>query len=168
MPMVLDGMIDHLDDLVKSAVLEVFDTMLNIKMVQNEPDVEKLATGGPHVASSVGFIGRLTGVVYLYTTEAFAKRITATLLGVSEAEVDAKEMLNDCMGEMANMVVGHMKSRLSDRGMPCVLTIPSVVRGSAFSVEAVSSTENRIYSFQSTPDECLVVEFLMKPTDLKQ
>ena len=73
-----------------------------------------------HVAGVVGFIGKLSGVVYVYTTQSFARRITATLLGLKNSEVEEGEMVNDAMGEMANMLVGQMKSRLTDRGIPCV------------------------------------------------
>lgn len=37
------------------------------------------------------------------------------------------------------MVVGHFRSRLADRGIPCVLTIPSIVRGHQFGIEPVSA-----------------------------
>jgi chemotaxis protein CheX len=34
-----------------------------------------------------------------------------------------------------------------DRGLACVLTIPSIIRGSSFSIEPVSSAERRVYFF---------------------
>src|SRR5208283_2265639 len=114
-------MIEDLDELVTSAVTDLFTTMLGMKMVPValEPGA---ANGDTYVAGSVGFIGRLSGVVYIYTTLRFATDITATLLGMEQGEVKEDEMINDAMGEMANMLVGQMKSRLSDRGLPCVLT----------------------------------------------
>jgi chemotaxis protein CheX len=157
-------MIPDIDELVIGAVRNVYDTMLNIK-VAIIPQQTVLPNGGcQHVASSVGFIGRLTGVVYLHTTAAFAKRITGLMLGLQDHEIEGDEMVNDAMGEIANMVVGNLKSCLSDRGMPCVLTIPSVVRGSSFSIEAVSSTEGRVFAFSCNPDQMLV-ELLIKATE---
>jgi chemotaxis protein CheX len=46
--------------------------------------------------------------------------------------------------------------------MPCALTIPSVVRGINFSIEAVSSTRGRGYVFVSG-DKRLYAELLIKP-----
>ena len=156
-------MIQEFDELIKSAVCEVFQTMLNMNMETKPFDTAIAANGESHVAGAVGFIGRLTGVVYIHASEPFARRITTTLLGLSPEEVQGQEMVNDAMGEMANMIVGHMKSRLADRGMPCVLTIPSVVRGTNFSIDAVSSTKGSLHMF-SCREQYLFVEFLMKPT----
>ncbi|HEY1171437.1 MAG TPA: chemotaxis protein CheX [Verrucomicrobiae bacterium] len=153
-------MIEDIEQLIGTAVSEVFGTMLNLP-VAPEPKDTPIKNGEPHVASSVGFIGRLTGVVFLYSTNSFAKCMTSKLLGLEEHEVDGDEMVNDAMGELANMVVGNIKSRLSDRGMPCVLTIPSIVRGQHLSIEPVSSTQRRVFSFQSHKNQ-LVVELLLK------
>jgi len=59
------------------------------------------------------------------------------------------EMVNDVVGEISNMVVGSVKSHLCDQGAPCVLTIPSVIRGKDLSVEPVPFAERRIISFRA-------------------
>ena len=159
-------MIADLEGLVTGAVTEVFSTMLSMNMLPAslEPG---FGNGEAHIAGAVGFVGRLSGVVYVFTTVSFARRITATLLGLQEAEIEGDEMINDAMGEMANMLVGQMKSQLSDRGMPCVLTIPSVVRGSNFSVEATTSTEGHIFSFVSGENR-IFIQVLLKPSEASQ
>ncbi len=154
-------MIEDVEKLIDTSVTEVFSTMLNLQM-KLEPAHTALPNGEPQVAGSVGFVGRLTGVVYLYSTQAFARRMTGKLLGLADNEIEGEEMVNDAIGELSNMVVGHIKSRLSDRGMPCVLTIPSVVRGSNFSIETVSPSERRAFSFRCETGH-LVVEILIKP-----
>ena len=159
-------MIADLEELVASAVTAIFSTMLGMNM-RPVPLESGFANGETHIAGAVGFVGRLSGVVYVFTTVSFARRITATLLGLEEAEIKEDEMINDAMGEMANMLVGHIKSRITDRGMPCVLTIPSVVRGSNFSVEATTSTEGHIFSFNTGQDR-IFVQFLLKPSDASQ
>ena len=156
-------MIDDLDQMVTLAVTELFGTMLHMKMLR-VPVQGGFGNNETHVAGVVGFIGKLSGVVYVYTTQSFARLITATLLGLDNSEVEDAEMVNDAMGEMANMLVGQMKSRLTDRGIPCVLTIPSVVRGSHFSVEVISSTEGHVFSFEAEGNR-IFVHFLLKPMD---
>lgn len=154
-------MIEDLDQLVSSAVTELFSTMLGMKM-QPVPVPTGFNNDEPHIAGVVGFVGKLSGVVYIYTTQSFARHITSTLLGLDRSELAEGEMVNDAMGEMANMLVGQMKSRLTDRGIACVLTIPSVVRGSHFSVENISSTEGHVYSFESGGNR-IFIQFLLKP-----
>ena len=92
-----------------------------------------------HVAGGVGFGGDVTGVESIVVTTDFAREITCRLLGISDSDIDNESMVNDAIGELANMVVGQIKSRLCDRGLPCVLTIPSIVRGTNFSLEGCST-----------------------------
>jgi len=153
-------MIANLDALVEAAVTEVFGTMVNLEMRADHLGKRNLASE-PQIASAVGFTGQISGVVYLYTTAAFADRITRGLLGLDLAEPSTEEMVNDAMGEIANMVVGHFKSRLTDRNFSCVMTIPSIVRGSQFGIEAVSQTEVKRLKFYHG-DECLLVEILLQ------
>lgn len=159
-------MIDDLDELVGSAVTKLFGTMLGMQM-RPVPVTDGFDDGETHVAGVVGFIGKLNGVVYVYTTQTFAHRITSILLGLDPAEVTPGEMVNDAMGEVANMLVGQMKSRLTDRGIPCVLTIPSVVRGSHFSVEAITTTEGHIFSYQAEGNR-IFIQFLLQPMDQRK
>ena len=154
-------MIDDLEDLLKAAVVEVFGTMVGLQIQPEAPDtpvVNHQAT----IAGAVGFIGGLTGVVYIYAPVPFALRLTGKLLRLETAQIEGDEMVNDAMGELANMVVGHLKSRLCDRGHSCVMTIPSIVRGTQFQIEPVSSTIRRVLSFRSLEYQ-LVVEVMLKP-----
>lgn len=156
-------MIEDLSDLVSGAVKEVFTTMLEINAKPEPPD-SPITNGEAHVAGSVGFIGKLTGVVYIYASATFARRITSRMLRLGEAELDGDDMVNDVVGEVSNMVVGNIKSRLCDRGVPCVLTIPSIVRGNHFTIEPVSSTQRKVMSFRCDSDQ-LVVEIMIKPVE---
>ena len=156
-------MIGDLEQIITFTVREVFKTMLNLS-VEQEVSAPESATGEHQIASSVGFVGHLNGVVYLYCGCAFAGRITSHLLGLGEDETPAPEMVNDAMGEMANMVVGNLKSRLADRGMPCVLTIPSVFRGDHFAFCSVSPARRQIFYFRCD-NSPLVVEVVVKPTN---
>jgi chemotaxis protein CheX len=154
-------MIDDLEDLLNAAVIEVFGTMIGWQ-IQPEAKNTPISSEGATIAGAVGFIGRLTGVVYIYAPAAFAVRLTEKVLGSAPLEVDAEEMVNDAMGELANMVVGHLKSRLSDRGHSCVMTIPSIVRGTNFQIEPVSTAIRRVCSFRSLEYQ-LVVEIMLRP-----
>jgi chemotaxis protein CheX len=152
-------MIHDLDELVGSAVTK----LLGMQM-RPVPVSAGFAEGEPHVAGVVGIVGKLNGIVYVFTTQKFAQRITSILLGLDLSEVTPGEMVNDAMGEVANMLVGQMKSRLTDRGIPCVLTIPSVVRGSNFSVEAITTTEGHIFSYEAEENR-IFIQFLLQPMD---
>jgi chemotaxis protein CheX len=80
----------------------------------------------------------------------------------SDSTITGEEMVNDAFGELTNMIVGHIKSRLGDRGIQCVLTIPSILRGSHFTIESTSSTRRRVSTFRCAGSP-VVVEVLLKP-----
>jgi len=63
------------------------------------------------------------------------------------------------------MVVGSVKAAMVERGMSCVLTIPSIVRGSNISIEAISTATRRVLCFQFDDNQKLVVELMIKPPE---
>ncbi len=155
------NLIDEVHDLLKSAVSEVFRTMLALEPKPAGVPHEWHAAGETLVAGSVGFIGDVNGIVYIHVTSAFARTLASRMLGLSEAELESDEMVNDAIGELSNMIVGSVKSHLCDAGAACVLTIPSIVRGQNFKIESACSSERRLLSFCCGADH-IVVELLIK------
>ncbi len=104
----------------------------------------------PHVVGIVGFIGDANGLIYLYLDQAFAIRCTCHMLGMTEQELTeaGDEVINDAIGELTNMTVGSFKNGLCDAGFPCKLTIPSILRGSNFIIEPISSAQRFVYNFE--------------------
>lgn len=155
------NLIDDVRGLLTSGVSEVFRTMLALETKPGPVLDDWHAPGETLVAGSVGFIGDVNGVVYIQVTAAFARTLASRMLGLAEAELEGDVMVNDVIGELSNMIVGAVKSRLCDSGAPCVLTIPSVVRGQNFKVEPASSFQHRVLDFICGADHILV-ELLMK------
>ena len=81
--------------------------------------------------------------------------------------VDVEQKI-DAMGELANMIVGSVKAALVEKGKSCVLTIPSIVRGSNISIEAISTATRRVLCFQCGDSQKLVVELMIKPPEANQ
>jgi chemotaxis protein CheX len=157
-------MIDELELSLKSAVTDVVKTMLS-QDVRSIPLDKRFLSDGQHLASCVGFIGEMTGVIYLYAASSHASRMTAALLGISEVEIEGDNMVNDSMGELTSMVVGKFKAALGEHGHACVLTIPSIVRGNSFSIGAVSSITRRVLCFRCGETDNLILELLIKPSE---
>jgi chemotaxis protein CheX len=116
-----------------------------------------------YVVGTVGFIGEVNGLIYLYLEEPFARLCTCQLLGMTEPELEAAgdEVINDAIGELTNMTVGGFKNGLCDAGYPCKLTIPSILRGSNFSIEPISSATRHTYNFDSGGHK-VVADILLK------
>jgi chemotaxis protein CheX len=161
---------------INRAVQDVFKTMLSKTATLNTSSDVANADGSPwehpvqingqQVVGTVGFIGDISGLIYLYLEATFANEIAGHMLGMTTEELTeaGDEVVNDAVGELTNMTVGTFKNQLADKGFPCRLTIPSILRGSNFSIEPISSATRRIYRF-NVGQRSLVVDLLMKTGD---
>jgi chemotaxis protein CheX len=137
----------------------VFQQMLGMTVTPDEPlPLDKDPAG--QLVGSVGFTGKANGVIHIYTNVRLAQVITSHLLGITEAEVES-DMINDAMGELSNMVVGNVKSKLCDLGWTCVLTVPSIVRGHELTIGSVAETTQRILGFRNC-EHRLITEVMIK------
>jgi chemotaxis protein CheX len=156
---------------VKRAVAHVFQTMLGkMPPVTFSPQQEDSSAAGnhppggqPHVVGTVGFIGEVNGLMYIYLPLPFARLCTRNLLGMTERELDdsGDDTINDAIGELTNMTVGSFKSGLCDAGYSCMLTMPSILRGNNFCIEPISSAVRYIYYFDCAGHR-IVTDILMK------
>lgn len=161
---------------INRAVQDVFKTMLGRTATLNNASDAANADGTPwehpvhingqQVVGTVGFIGDISGLIYLYLDADFANEVASHMLSMTLAELQeaGDEVVNDAVGELTNMTVGTFKNQLADKGFPCRLTIPSILRGSNFSIEPISSATRRIYRF-TIGTSTLVVDLLMKTGD---
>ena len=156
-------LIDEVGDLLKSSVSEVFSTVFNMD-AHPVPLCEIRESNDMLIAGSVGFIGDVNGVVYIYLKTSFARSLASQMLGMPEAEIDGDELISDVIGELSNMIVGSTKSRLCDSGAACKLTIPSIVRGQNLSAKPVGLSEGLLMSI-ACDDELILLELIMKPSN---
>ncbi|HKB90812.1 MAG TPA: chemotaxis protein CheX [Opitutaceae bacterium] len=160
-------------DSIVRAVQDVFKTMLGEQVTfvgetpvstdKSEHSPVPIAGSLPQVVGTVGFIGEINGLIYLYLPDNLSHKITCKLLGMTAAELEeaGDEVINDAIGEITNMTVGGFKNALCDVGYFCKLTIPSILRGSNFTVEPMSSTTRQIYNFDCGGSR-VITDILMK------
>lgn len=158
-------------DFITRAVTNVFKTMIGREpRVAAETDAlmgkPLPVSDRPQIVGTVGFIGECNGLIYLHLDLAFARMCTGLLLGMNDAELNegGDEVINDAIGELTNMTVGSFKNGLCDAGHPCKLTIPSILRGTHFSIEPISSVVRHTYYF-ACGEHRLVAEILIKQDD---
>jgi len=156
-------LINEVGDMLTGSVIEVFSTVLTMT-AQPVPLTEIRHGDDMLIAGSVGFVGDVSGVVYIYVKASFARTLASRMLGMPEAELDGDELIGDVLGELSNMIVGSTKSRLCDSGAACVLTVPSIVRGQHLSAQPARSTEGLLLSF-ACENELILLELIMKPSN---
>jgi chemotaxis protein CheX len=174
MPSTVDITESLIRDFINRAVTDVFRTMLGrvptfsaaVATAENIAQAAADNHNRPQIVGTVGFIGDVNGLVYLHLDLAFAKMCTRHLLGMTDAELEAAgdEVINDAVGELTNMTVGGFKNGLCDAGYPCMLTIPSIVRGTNFSIEPIGSAVRHVYHFDCA-EHRVIADILIKPED---
>jgi chemotaxis protein CheX len=145
--------------LLNKHVAEVFQTMLSLHAVPQSHSPFPLF--GDRVTGSVGLGGDIvTGALYLHMPSRLAQRITGAMLRLSAGEFGEAE-INDVLGEITNMLTGHLKSCLCDAGAPCAVSIPSIIRGSSYQVETLPDVRRELLLFHCEADP-LAVEVHLK------
>jgi chemotaxis protein CheX len=145
----------NLREFITKSVLHVFATMLSMRLDVLPPE-EEIKFDGEKVAGSVNFVGAVTGVVHIHVSDVYAKSMTASMLGIKPEQVRSSSNIDDAIGELTNMLGGNLKSRLTDYGFKCVLSIPSVTRGKDFQIQTMEGTRKERFAFRFQQNSLLV------------
>lgn len=162
----------ELEALASNAINSVFTTMLGksarltemIKVGEMDGPLRlPFDATQPMIAGTVGFLGNLTGIMYIFMDLPLAVKVTSVLLDLSidEIEMEDHESVNDAIGELTNMIVGTFKNDLSIKGYECRMTIPSIMRGSNFSIEPADVALRRVFKFDCE-GKAFVIDILMR------
>jgi flagellar motor switch protein FliN len=147
-------------DSIKKTLLDTFETMLSMPL---EP-VEKAAAqpaAGNQLVGAVNFAGEVIGVMSLHVDERFGRDMTAAMLGMKPEEVEGEEQIKDVIGELTNIVAGNVKTDFLDSGLKCIISAPSITRGSDFKIDPLDIAPPRhvFFRYQDNP---LRLEFCLK------
>jgi chemotaxis protein CheX len=136
---------------VQRAVAEVLSTMIGHKATPNAQSIagSDLGTHPFNISASVGFVGDIAGALHLCFGDDFAMFSTTHMLGLSAEDVAAEgeAVINDAIGELANMTAGSFKNGLCDLGYPCKLTLPMIVRGRDLAISCPGTSIRFLYGF---------------------
>lgn len=116
-----------LNDALLSSAKEIFETMISMDIKEScksEQDIENDA-----ILGTITFTGSIEGCLAIYCDLPCAKAVSANMLALdSDAELSQEEV-NDAIGEVANMVMGSVKSRILTATGDINISIPTVIRG---------------------------------------
>lgn len=111
---------------------------------------------------SVGFVGRVHGVVYLYMKCSFAEDAAMKMTGLPQEDLDS-EIVSDVCGELTNMFGGTFKNTLADLGFTSALTIPTVLSGDELYISTLGVVRHLRQNFLSEGDEVVADLILAEP-----
>lgn len=115
------------------SVHNLFETMLAASVSRGTPDVTD-GNGNPRdITALIGLSGTVKGTVALAFPVKTALNLVSRLLGMNIDTVD--DTVTDGLGELVNMVAGGAKAKFSElKGPPINLSLPTIVRGSSYTV----------------------------------
>jgi len=120
--------------LLEMATREVFELMLGCQLTTNstaeQPTLE--------VTAMVGLAGMLCGVLSVRCNGKAAALMTSKMLGVELDKVGAE--VSDALGEVCNMVAGNFKNKIAGLAEGCMLSPPTVVTGSDYSLHSLAES----------------------------
>jgi chemotaxis protein CheX len=152
---------EQLVEMARRATTDVFGTMLGMDVtplpayVEAEPPP---ATAG--ILALIGFAGTWIGTGSIYCTSTMACRIADNLLLTTHTAVE--EEVLDGIAEMANMILGNVKTELEESLGPMLLSIPTVLYGRNFIKRSLGKREWVVIPFESG-DERFEVQICMMP-----
>jgi chemotaxis protein CheX len=106
-------------------VQNVYSTMLATKVLIGKPFIKRKDAQGADVSAVIGLSGGASGCVALCFPMKSAIKTASKFAETEVSETD--EGFADALGELANMVAGHAKSKLN--GLSCSISLPSVIIG---------------------------------------
>jgi chemotaxis protein CheX len=127
------------------AVKDVFSSMVMMDMKDQYPLNKPVTTLHCSITGMVGLAGVYTGILSIHCPQSLALRITSNMLGMEVNE--AGDDVCDALGEIANMLGGHVKQVLSKGGLDLNLSIPTVISGEHYTVTCMSDKDCVIIPF---------------------
>ncbi len=136
------------------ATREVFSTMVAIEVEDCYPLIEPVTQFHCSITGMVGMAGSYTGMLSIHCPAPLAIRITSNMLGMEVEEVG--DDVNDALGEIANMLGGHVKQVISKGGLDLNLSIPTVISGETYTIHSVIDDDCVVVPFQCDDSRFLV------------
>jgi chemotaxis protein CheX len=132
---ILSASKEHADwvPLLELSAREVFELMLGCQLKQ----LEAIPEQGLDITSMVGLAGQLCGVLSVRSSKESAALMAYKMLG---AETENSQEVRDAFGEICNMVAGNFKNKISGLGEGCMLSVPTVVTGSDYSLHSLTNS----------------------------
>lgn len=132
-----------LNEALLDGAKEVFETMIFIDIEKS--DDSNHAIEGDSLLGSITFTGNLEGCLTICCGTDCAKTIAANMLGMEPDEQVSDEDVCDAIGEVTNMVMGSLKSRIQDNIGNIEVSIPTVVCGQEIENSLGEKSTSRIW-----------------------
>ena len=148
---------------VSESVIDLFDTMLSMKVELHETDSET-GLDGFRMIGSLSLAGDVMGTMAIQLSDAFSRLMTAGMLGIEIEEIESEEEVKDVIREVCNIVGGSLKSAFNDIGLASDISTPAITLGNDFVIETLNMERYELFAFQYQEHK-FFVEVCLKAAD---
>jgi len=151
----------EIEQAISKASREVFETMLNLPL-EIDPSVVRnvIEPETFHgVVALVGVAGAWTGAGHMSCSPEFAQRLAGALL-MTEYDSVNEEVL-DAVAEVANMIIGNVKTIFEEKVGPLGLTVPTVIFGRNYQTRSAGVKDWVLVRLHSGEDRMDINFYLM-------
>ncbi|MCB2210808.1 chemotaxis protein CheX [bacterium] len=146
-----------------NSLINTLKMMMDLDAVAATPFVKDNSKTSGDITGVIGFAEKkIMGSVALSFPEKAALMLFEGMTGEATDEINRD--VEDCIGEVANIVAGGAKTEMAGQGLSFNISVPSVVVGQNHSIRHKAETPVIVIPF-SVKDETFVMEVTMKLTD---
>lgn len=165
-----------LEKLVKDSLVSVLMKMLKVESVFlekiNKEKKKNLTNFSEIVVSLISFSGQIKGYVYLYFSKDLPQLLCSKMLNIPKEKLASTyglDMVNDCIQELTNIIVGSLKNRLCKHGYNCSLSLPQILNRQVLETAPCSKETKilkKIYQFK-IENEVFLYELILNLNPMK-
>ncbi len=138
---------------------EIFSSMVMLDVTLDGSVTELPPLMEDNVTGTIGLAGTRKAVLAIHFPSTVAANVTASFLGMEADEV--ADDVDDAIGEVANMLGGSIKGFLDEKGSDIELSLPSIIRGSSYTLNIKGSSDRLFFAFVCDAGP-FYVEFLLE------
>ncbi len=141
---------------IVESVTELFDTMLDMEISLADDGAQQDAVDGNLFAGMLSFAGDVVGNFRVTVSQAFARIMTAEMLGMEVDEIEGEDEVKDVILEACNIVGGNLKSGFNDGGLSCIISAPAIAMGNSFDINTLNMARYEKHVFRCQEHSFLV------------
>jgi len=140
---------------IVESVTELFDTMLDMEISLADDGAEQ-GDAGDMISGMLSFTGDVVGNFRVTVSQAFARIMTAEMLGMEIDEIEGEDEIKDVILEACNIVGGNLKSGFNDGGLSCIISAPAIAMGHSFDINTLNMARYEKHIFRYREHSFLV------------
>jgi chemotaxis protein CheX len=153
----------EIEQAVSKASREVFETMLSLPLEIDPSKLQNIIEPETFhgIIALVGVAGTWTGTGHISCAPLFAQKLAGALLMTEYTSVD--EDVLDAVAEVANMIIGGVKTIFEEKLGPLGLTVPTVIYGRNYHTRSAGVKDWVLVRLRSG-GESMDINFCMMPS----